>query len=173
MNNIFNSKFIRFIVLLILNCSCVTVFPQRFKKHDVCLPDKGILTATVRILPPYTFSIKEDNQSKWVEYEISDQYVIISALVNTTRNSRKCVFVLLDGEGNPVDTLKLTQMGKTTTASKVASSSTIRSKSATSAKKSSSSYSSSGGQCAARTKKGTRCSRKASAGSIYCWQHNK
>ena len=27
------------------------------------------------------------------------------------------------------------------------------------------------GQCAATTKKGTRCSRKAKAGSAYCWQH--
>lgn len=29
----------------------------------------------------------------------------------------------------------------------------------------------SSGQCAATTKKGTRCSRRASAGSIYCYQH--
>lgn len=27
-------------------------------------------------------------------------------------------------------------------------------------------------QCAATTKKGTRCKRKAAAGSSYCWQHN-
>lgn len=26
-------------------------------------------------------------------------------------------------------------------------------------------------QCAARTKKGKRCKRRASKGSIYCWQH--
>ena len=28
-------------------------------------------------------------------------------------------------------------------------------------------------RCAATTKKGTRCKRKASKGSSYCWQHNK
>ncbi len=28
-------------------------------------------------------------------------------------------------------------------------------------------------RCVAITKKGTRCSRKASAGSTYCWQHQK
>jgi hypothetical protein len=33
--------------------------------------------------------------------------------------------------------------------------------------------SSSGGQCTATTQKGTRCKRKASAGSSYCWQHGK
>jgi endonuclease G len=28
-------------------------------------------------------------------------------------------------------------------------------------------------QCAAMTKKGTRCKRNAESGSKYCWQHNK
>jgi hypothetical protein len=28
-------------------------------------------------------------------------------------------------------------------------------------------------QCAAITKAGTRCTRKAEVGSIYCWQHKK
>jgi hypothetical protein len=27
------------------------------------------------------------------------------------------------------------------------------------------------GQCQAITKKGTQCSRRAQAGSVYCWQH--
>jgi hypothetical protein len=31
---------------------------------------------------------------------------------------------------------------------------------------------SSSGQCAATTKKGYRCSRKAGSGSSYCWQHS-
>lgn len=31
----------------------------------------------------------------------------------------------------------------------------------------------SSGRCAARTQKGTQCSRKAAAGSNYCWQHSK
>ena len=30
-----------------------------------------------------------------------------------------------------------------------------------------------GGRCQAVTKKGTQCSRKAQAGSDYCWQHQK
>ena len=36
-----------------------------------------------------------------------------------------------------------------------------------------SSRSTSSRQCAARTKKGTQCSRKAVEGSAYCWQHAK
>ena len=32
---------------------------------------------------------------------------------------------------------------------------------------------SSSNQCAATTKNGTHCKRKAESGSIYCWQHKK
>ena len=163
------SKSIRLFAILIVNLSCVSMFSQKFGKHEICLPDKGILNATVKISPPYTFSIKKDNRLKWAEYEISGKYVFFSAPVNTTKNSRECVFILLNGEGDPVDTLKLTQLGKvSSTTSKLASGKTESSK-----KTSSFTKSSGGGQCAARTKKGTRCSRQASAGSIYCWQHNK
>lgn len=38
-------------------------------------------------------------------------------------------------------------------------------------RKVSSSKQSESSQCAATTKKGTRCKRKAAAGSSYCWQH--
>lgn len=173
MKQISNYKIIGLVVLLIATFSSITALAQRFKKHEVCLPDKGILTATVKIWPPYIFSIKNASQVTWAKYEISDNFVFFSTPVNTTKSSRECIFVLHDGEGNPVDTLKLTQLGKvTSTTSKVAGSLATHSKSVIASKKTSSSSSSSG-QCAARTKKGTRCSRKAAAGSIYCWQHNK
>lgn len=163
MKQIFNSKIVRLVALLIVNFNCVTVFSQRFGKHEVCLPDKGILTATVKITPRNTFSIKNDSKVTWAKYEISDNFVFFSTPVNTTPNSRNCIFILLDGDGNPVDTLKLTQLGKSSsTASKIANGKIVNSN-----------KTSGGGQCAARTQKGTRCSRKAAAGSIYCWQHNK
>ena len=57
MKQLFNFKFIRFLVLLIVTINCVTVLGQKFGRHEVSLPDKGILTATVKISPPYTFSI--------------------------------------------------------------------------------------------------------------------
>ena len=60
MKHIFNSKLIRLVAIIIVNFSNVTVFAQRFGKHEVCLPDKGILTATVKITPPTTFSIKTE-----------------------------------------------------------------------------------------------------------------
>lgn len=169
MKQIINSKIIILVTLIIVTFDCVTVSAQKFGKHEVSLPDNGILTATVKIRPPYTFSIKKDNRLTWAEYEISDKFVFFTASVNTSKDSRNCIFILLDGEGNPVDTLKLTQLGKVSSSvSKLTNKKTISSK-----KTSTSTYSSGGGQCAARTKKGSRCSRQASSGSIYCWQHNK
>ncbi len=160
MKLLFNSKFIRLVVLSIVTISYVTALAQRFNRHEVSLPDKGILTATVKIGPRCIFSIKKDNNQSWAKYEISDNFVFITASVNTKKDSRECLFILVNGEGYSVDTLKLTQLGKvSTTASKLTNGNTVKS--------------SGGGQCAARTKKGTRCSRKATAGSIYCWQHKK
>ena len=161
-------------IAFIVTCS-LSVSAQRFETHKVYLSDNGILQTIVKIKPAVKFSIKKDNRYSWAKYEEQSAAVKICLTTNTSKISRSCNFVLLDETNAPVDTLEVIQSGKvSTTVSKVASSSTTRSKSATSTKKTSSSSSrSTGGQCAARTKKGTRCSRQASAGSIYCWQHNK
>ena len=165
----------RFFVAAFFITNSLAVFAQRFETHQVYMSDNIGLTRTIKIKPATKFSIKKDNRYTWASFEEQNTAVIISLTANTSNNSRSCNFVLLDETNTPVDTLEVIQSGKVfTTVSKVAGSSTTRSKSATSSKKTSTSSSrSTGGQCAARTKKGTRCSRQASAGSIYCWQHNK
>ena len=100
----------------------------------------------------------------WAKYEIVDKAIKISATVNRTRNNRSCSLILLDGEGNSTDTLEVVQTGKISSTNTTGTTRTV----GTSTKSSRTSY---GGQCAATTKKGRRCSRKAAAGSIYCWQH--
>ena len=99
--------------------------------------------------------------------------LFVSELYPEKGRESYCIFLeqqakALIEKGNAVDTLKVEQNGKIST-------STINSASrlAGSTTRGSSTKSVSGGQCAARTKKGSRCSRKAAAGSIYCWQHNK
>ena len=146
----------------------VTASAQKFETHKVVMADNGIATKSVKIKPVSTFSVKKDNRVKWITFETDNKSVTIKATANTTKNSRCCDLVLLDDKGNAVDTLKVEQNGKIST-------STINSASrlAGSTTRGSSTKSVSGGQCAARTKKGSRCSRKAAAGSIYCWQHNK
>lgn len=164
-----------FVATALVVSSSLTVSAQRFESQKVYLSDNVGQTRTIKIKPAVKFSIKKDNRYKWAKFEEQKAAVKISVTANTSNNSRSCIFVLLDETNTPVDTLEVTQSGKAAnTVSKVAGSSTIHSKSAKSTNKTSSiSSRSTGGQCAARTKKGTRCSRQASAGSIYCWQHNK
>ena len=169
MKQIYNFKYLRaLIAILCVMFVSITASAQKFEIHKVVMEDNGIATKSVKIKFASTFSIKKDNRVKWITFETADKSVTIKVAANTTKKSRSCNLVLLDEKGNAVDTLKVEQNGKIST-------STINSASrlAGRAAKASSSKSVSGGQCAARTKKGTRCSRKAAAGSIYCWQHNK
>ena len=176
MEKTFYRGLIRFFAAAAFLVSCsLTVSAQRFETHKVYFADSGVLTKTVKIKPAVKFSIMKDNRYSWANYEEQSAAIIISVTTSTSKNERICHFVLLDESNTPVDTLEVIQTGKVSTpVSKVVGSSTTRSKSSTSTRKSSSSsVRSTGGQCAARTKKGTRCSRQASAGSIYCWQHNR
>lgn len=157
-------------------------YAQKFENHKVYLTNTGVVTRTVKIKHSTSFTIKKDNRITWAKYRIGNGEVTFSATANSTTNNRSCDFVLIDKNGNPVDTLEVVQAGKvSSTAVKnvtkaVSSSSSTKPKTTnTTSRKStkSSSQSSYGGQCAATTKKGRRCSRQASSGSIYCWQHNK
>lgn len=155
--------FMKFLSTILFAIICSTVSAQRFETNKVTLPDNGI-SRIVKIKGASSFSIKKDGHMTWAKYETIDKAIKISASANTTKTNRSCSFILLDGEGNPTDTLEVVQAGK------ISSINSVTKAVGTSAKSSKSSY---GGQCAARTKKGIRCSRKATAGSIYCWQHNK
>ena len=154
----------RFLVTILVSLICSAVSAQRFETQKVTLSDNGHITNTVKIKGASSFSIKKDGRMTWAKFETIDKAIKISATANTTKNNRSCSFILLDGEGNPTDTLEVIQTGK------ISSINSVTKAVGTSSKNSKSSY---GGQCAARTKKGARCSRKAEAGSIYCWQHNK
>jgi hypothetical protein len=164
MEKYYNHGSMRFLVTILFAVMCSAVSAQRFETHKVTLSDIGGISKTVKIKGASTFSIKKDGRMTWAKYEAIDKAIKISATTNTTKNNRSCSFILLDSEGNPSDTLEVVQIGK------ISSVNSVTKAVGTSTK---SSKSSSGGQCAARTKKGTRCSRKAAAGSIYCWQHNK
>lgn len=178
MKNLLNHRTMRLLVgLLFAFFSSLTMCAQRFGTHQVFLSDDGSASKTVSVKSNNPFSIKKDNRFTWVKYEVHDKSIRISASANKTQKARNYTLVLLDEVGNPVDTLEIVQAAMTLstnakTLTKVTGASNTRTKT-TLSKSSSTSKGSYGGQCAARTKKGTRCSRKASAGSIYCWQHNK
>lgn len=164
MEKYYNHGTMKFLVTILIAIICSAVSAQRFETQKVTLPDIGNITRTVQIKGASVFSIKKDGRITWANYETFGKAIIIKTTANRTNNNRSCSFILLDGEGNPTDTLEVFQTGKISSINSVTEA--VR----TSAKNSKSSYS---GQCAARTKKGKRCSRNAAAGSIYCWQHNK
>lgn len=157
----------------------VPVSAQRFETREAYFSGYKNLTRTIKVKTDTKFSIKKDNRVTWIDCKAYDNSVIVKATINSLNEKRSCSIILLDEAGNPVDTLKVIQYGRKSnesvnTASKaVGTSNTQSKKSSFSTRNTSSSSRSTGGQCAARTKKGTRCSRQASAGSIYCWQHNK
>ena len=164
MEKYYNHGTLKLLVTILFAVICSAVSAQRFETKKVTLPDNGGIPRSVKIKGASDFSIKKDVRMTWVKYETIDNTIIISSTANTTKNNRICSLILLDGEDNPTDTLEIVQAGK------VSSVNSVNKVMGTSTKSTKSSY---GGQCAARTKKGTRCSRKAAAGSIYCWQHNK
>lgn len=167
------------IFLVLTFCTCGTN-AQRFDSHKVYLPNNGISTRTVKVKPVKFFNIRKDNRVLWAKYKIGNGEVTFSATANATTNDRICDFVLVDDKGRPVDTLQVVQAGRILTTSvkniskATGSASSTKSKTtptATRKSSTSSSRSSYSGLCAATTKKGSRCSRRASRGSIYCWQH--
>lgn len=185
MKQINNFKSMRAIfAMLCVMFVCITASAQKFETHKVIMAEDGIDTKSVKIKSASTFSIKKDNRVKWVSFETDDESVTIKTTANTTNKRRSCNLVLLDENGNAVDKLIVEQNVKISTsavnnASRLAGNATrtssLKSTSQPAKKttKASSSKRVSGGQCAARTKQGTRCSRKAAAGSNYCWQHNR
>jgi len=169
MKQLFYSKTLR--ALFVLSCvfgGGFTALAQNFETHKVTMGNSGITSKSVKIQSASAFSVQKDNRVKWVTFKTTNKEVAIKVSANTTRNRRSCNLVLLDEKGIAVDTLVIEQYGNNST-SAVNSTSRLTGR----ATKVPSSKGVSGGQCAARTKKGARCSRRAAAGSIYCWQHNK
>lgn len=93
----------------------------------------------------------------WVsDFDVRYEKMYVSIDSNKTGNDRSCLFVAYSEKTGQKDTFKIEQAK-------------VYVPSGSSSSGGSSSVFS--GQCAARTKKGRRCKRRASKGSIYCWQH--
>lgn len=93
----------------------------------------------------------------WVsDFDVRYEKMYVSLDSNKTGNDRSCLFVAYSEKTGQKDTFKIEQakVHVPSGASSSGGSSSVFS-----------------GQCAARTKKGRRCKRRASKGSIYCWQH--
>ena len=105
----------------------------------------------------YDISVEPIEYCSWVsDFDVRYEKIYIQVDTNDTGRDRECLFVAYSNRFNTTDTFKVFQQKGV----KLSESSS-----------SGGSSSASSGQCAARTKKGKRCKRRASKGSIYCWQH--
>ncbi len=144
----------------------LTMSAQRFNTHKVSLPEHESLTRTIiRTNDASKFSIKNDSSMAWAKYEIKDSVLTIRVTANISKKLRIFLVYLLDESENTVDSLEVVQAGSIAT-EYIKTNSSVSGSSSTPQTKTR-------GQCAAITQNGTRCSRKASAGSSYCWQHQK
>lgn len=101
-------------------------------------------------------SVEPIHYCDWVsDFDIRYERIYVQVDSNKTGKDRSCLFVAYSDNTGQKDTFKIEQAK-------------VYIPSGSSNTGGSSSYN---GQCAARTKKGKRCKRRASKGSIYCWQH--
>ena len=93
----------------------------------------------------------------WVsDFDVRFEKIYIQVDTNDTDRDRECLFVVYSNKFNISDTFNVFQQKGVDTSGNPSIGG---------------SSSASRNQCAARTKKGKRCKRRASKGSIYCWQH--
>lgn len=165
------------VALLFTLLNSLTMSAQRFGKHLVFISDDEHASEIVSIKSDNPFSVKTNNRFSWVKYEVLGESVRINVSANNTESTRNDSLFLLDETGIAVDTLRIVQTAKTTLTNVTSNTKAVGSSKTTTSsarnKSASSSKHISTGQCAAITKKGTRCSRRASSGSCYCWQHNR
>lgn len=105
----------------------------------------------------YDISVEPLEYCSWVSnFDVRYEKIYIQVDTNDTDKDRACLFVAYSNKYSAADTFKVFQQKgvKLSDSSYSGGSSSISSH-----------------QCAARTKKGKRCKRRASKGSIYCWQH--
>lgn len=105
----------------------------------------------------YNISVEPLEYCSWVsDFDVRYEKIYIKVDTNDTDKDRACLFVAYSNKYSAADTFKVFQQKgvKLSDSSYSGGSSSISSH-----------------QCAARTKKGKRCKRRASKGSIYCWQH--
>lgn len=102
-------------------------------------------------------SVEPINYCNWVsDFDVRFEKIYIQVDTNDTDRDRECLFVAYSNKYSISDTFNVLQQKGVESVGN---------------HNNGSSSSASRKQCAARTKKGKRCKRRASKGSIYCWQH--
>lgn len=137
------------------------------------------------------FDLDTEEFCSWIDYKAGKDCIFINLDKNWSTDKRSCNLILTNDQYSLSDTLIIIQEGYKSNENNGGSSGNggnstngnNNSNGNNSGGNGSNNGSSSGDinnggssisrQCAAYTKKGKRCKRTASKGSIYCWQHKK
>lgn len=142
------------------------------------------------------FDLDTENYCSWIDYKSREDSVFIDIDKNWSTDARSCNLILTNDLYNLSDTLTVLQEGYKSNGNSGGSSNNGGNSSGGNGNNGSGNNNSNGNnsggngsnngnsggninnggssvsrQCAAYTKKGKRCKRTASKGSIYCWQH--
>lgn len=131
--------------------------------HYLIVDDIFAYSWTSKIVVNYKsdYDTKEDlvvepiEYCEWVsDFDVQYDKIYIALDSNKTSVNRHCLFIAYSEKTGQQDTFRIEQ-----------------SKAYESIGSSSGGPSDTAIRCAAKTKNGTRCKRRAAKGSIYCWQH--
>lgn len=148
------------------------------KKHDVDIPNYGYLVVEDIYVPSWEgkswinftsdyetqkdLEVEPTEYCDWVsDFDVRYSRIYVCVDSNKTGKDRECLFLAHSDKTGEEDTFRITQYKEYDSSeydggASGGSSSTISNR-----------------RCAAYTKKGARCKRRAAAGSAYCWQHKK
>lgn len=112
---------------------------------------------------------RKPSYSLWADYHIKNDSLYVEVEENDKSYDRECMIIISNYLETLSDTLLIIQSKNPN----VSSGGSGGSSSGGGSNIGGGGGSSSSNRCAAITKKGTRCKRLASKGSIYCWQHKR
>lgn len=118
----------------------------------------------IKVVSNIDFEVEPKEYYYWVDYDNTENTILVKIEGNYSNDKRECLLIAKNETRDISDTLKIAQEGYPAFSGDNNNGGSING---------GGSSSTTSRQCAARTKKGTRCKRTASKGSIYCWQHKK
>lgn len=175
------NKFLLLLVMTIAFVSCDNSNSSNEPENKTLLLEKKKIECSfdnysdrIFVKTNIDFDLEIKDYCSWIDYKAGEDSVFIDIDKNWSTDVRSCNLIIVNDQYNLADTLFILQDGYESNGDS--------SENGGSGSNNGANNGSSGGdinnggssvsrQCAAYTKKGKRCKRTASKGSIYCWQH--
>jgi hypothetical protein len=122
---------------------------------------------------PYSLKIEPSNANSWVRFTPLDSSIIVHIMKNSLDKDRDCYIIASSIDNKYRARCHIRQHGKKHKREITNTNNINTSENQRHRKKTVKQGNISSGRCQAITRAGYRCTRTASRGSVYCWQHNK